>query len=188
MARKRMLNTFREAKNAGPYGEYPVLSDDVDPQFFLSQNDRQQPFFLTCEKDTVLVQMSGASTIEFLDSSVNFFRAVPGDFVYVPGGTPHRINPDGSCVQYRIKANKSGLEAVSFHCPSCGAELLQDTWETSSMLPQEAYLRAVSTFNRDDRVRVCVSCGTAHPVIDLGGYRWQAIIDELKASDGAEAW
>jgi hypothetical protein len=186
MARKRMLNTFKEARNAGTYGEYPVLSEGVDPQMFLSRNDRQQPFFLTCEKDTLLIQMSGASTIEFLNSSVNFFRAVPGDFVYVPGGTPHRVIPDNQGVQYRVKANNGGLEAVSFHCPSCSNELMQETWDTAAELSQEAYLRSVTIFN--ERSRTCASCGAVHPIIDLTGYRWREIAEELRGVSEEQAW
>ncbi len=191
MARKSMVRTFKEAQNAGPFGEYPILPEGVDPQLYLSRNDRQQPFFLTCEKDSLLAQMSGTAVIEFLDSSVNRFRAVPGDFIYVPGGTPHRVTPEEIGTQYRYKAEPSGLEAVSFRCPSCTAELMQQTWDTAAELPQEAYLRAVLSFNNNEGARVCAACGTAHPAIDLDGYKWRAIVDELSGAGSAseeEAW
>src|SRR4051812_24014843 len=107
MARKRMLNTFKEAEAAGPYDEYPVLPADIDPQLHLSRNDRPQPFFLVCEKDTVLVQMAGRARVELRESSVLWWDVVPGDFLYIPGGTPHRILPDGVTVHYRYKAQAS---------------------------------------------------------------------------------
>lgn len=188
MARKRMLNTFREAQAAGPYGELPVLADEVDPQFFVSRNDRPQPFFLTCEKDTILVQMSGISTIHFLSSSVNYFKAVPGDFIYIPAGTSHRIIPQEESVQYRIKARKSGTEAVSFRCPQCGSELMRQVWNTDEEVSQEAYLRAVTRFNGNEQQRTCSKCGASHPLIDLDGYRWRQIADELKSATEAQAW
>lgn len=46
MERKRMLQVFKEARHAGPYDEFPVLLEEIDPQLFLSRNDRPQPFFL----------------------------------------------------------------------------------------------------------------------------------------------
>ena len=119
MPRRNLVDTFEAATTAGPYDEYPVLLEGVDPQLHLSNNDRPQPFYLTCEKDTILVQMSGQSRIDMKDSSVLFFDAVPGDYVYVPGGTPHRIVPSEPSVMYRYKANEAGLEAASFHCAQC---------------------------------------------------------------------
>ena len=54
MVRKRAFNIFQQAREAGPYDEYPVLPAEIDPQLHLSRNDRPQPFFLICERDTVL--------------------------------------------------------------------------------------------------------------------------------------
>src|SRR5262252_2071864 len=65
MNRSRALSIFQEAKAAGPYDEYPVLPPDIDPQLHLSRNDRPQPFFLICEHDCVLTQMSGRATVLF---------------------------------------------------------------------------------------------------------------------------
>lgn len=188
MARKRMVHTFREAKNAGPYDEYPILTEDVDPQLHLSRNDRQQPFFLTCGKDSMIVQMSGTARVEFRGSSVNTFDTVPGDYVYVPAGTPHRISPDGVAVQYRYKARNSGLEGVSFRCPSCDRQLSSEVWDTAEELPQKAYLRIVEAFNADEAARTCSHCSTVHPAIDLSGYRWKQIVEEFEAQEMEEAW
>ena len=87
MARKRMFFTFKEAVERGPFDEYPVLPEETDPQLHLSRNDRVQPFYALCGKDTVIVQMSGTGRVEFRDASVNFFDLEVGDFVYVPAGT-----------------------------------------------------------------------------------------------------
>ena len=188
MARKRMVQTFKEARNAGPYDEYPVLTDDVDPQLHLSRNDRQPPLFLTCENETALIQLSGRATVEFRGSSVNTFDAVPGDYVYIPGGTPHRLTPVGVTVQYRHKALKSGLEGVSFRCPACDETLFSEVWDTADELPQKAYLRIVEAFNDDAGKRTCTHCSAVHPVIDLADYRWKQIAEELTAAPAEEAW
>ena len=189
MPRRRMLDTFDTAKELGPYDEYPVLSEGVDPQLHLSVNDRPQPFHLTCEKDCILVQMSGKARLEMRDSSVLHFNLVPGDYAYVPGGTPHRIVPSEPSIQYRYKAEHAGLEAVTFYCDACGTMLLKDTWDTVEELPQAAYLRAVTTFNADDTVRACSRCGHANPAVDLAGYRWRSIAEEIAAGgEVEEAW
>lgn len=183
MTRKRMLHTFKEATLRGPYDEYPVLPPEVDPQLHLSRNDRPQPFFLWCEKDTVIVQMSGTGRIEFRDAPVHWWPTVPGDFVYVPARTPHRYLPDDASIQYRYKARNSGLEAVLWYCEQCGREIARETWDTAVELSQEAYLRAARGFNDDARRRRC-SCGFEHPVIDLAPYRWHEIAQELRGETG----
>ena len=187
MPRRRMLDTFDTAKDLGPYDEYPVLSEGVDPQLHLSVNDRPQPFYLTCEKDCILVQMSGKARLEMRDSSVLHFNLVPGDYAYVPAGTPHRIVPSEPSIQYRYKAEHAGLEAVTFYCDACETMLLRDTWDTAEEVSQAAYLRAVTTFNADETVRTCSHCRHANPAVDLAGYRWKAIIEDLAAPAEAEA-
>ncbi len=176
-----MLDTFEAAKESGPYDEYPVLPAGIDPQLHLSLNDRPQPFHLVCEKDTVLVQMSGKAKVEMRDSSVLSFNLVPGDYAYIPAGTPHRILPSEPSIQYRYKAEHCGLEAASFYCESCGELLLQDTWDTAVELPQAAYLRVVETFNGDEALRKCTKCSTVQAPVGLAGYRWREIVDELSA-------
>ena len=84
MARKQRFAAFDEAKNRGPYDEYPMLPAGIDPQICLSRNDRPQPFFLICEHDTVLVNMSGTGKGEFPDGPGRYHPGEPGDFVYVP--------------------------------------------------------------------------------------------------------
>ena len=187
MPRRRMLDTFDTAKGLGPYDEYPVLSEQVDPQLHLSVNDRPQPFHLTCGKDCIIVQMSGKARLEMRDSSVRYFNLVPGDYAYVPAGTPHRILPSEPSIQYRYKAEHAGLEAVTFHCEACGTELLKDTWDTAEELPQAGYLRTVTGFNADESVRRCPHCSHQNPAIDLAGFRWAEIVEELNSEQVEEA-
>ena len=187
MARKRLVQTSRLVAGAGPYDEMPVLPEEVDPQLCLSRNDRQQPFFLICQRDCVLLQLSGRALIEFKASSVLHFNAVPGDYIYVPAATPHRISPVEEAIHYRYKAAKAGLEAVAWFCENCNAELHRVTWDTSEELPQEGYLRATTAFNEEQELRKCRVCGTAHPQLDLTGFRWKEIVRELRAEkEGAE--
>ena len=190
MPRRRMLDTFDTAKDLGPYDEYPVLSEGVDPQLHLSVNDRPQPFHLTCEKDCILIQMSGKARLEMRDSSVLHFNLVPGDYAYVPAGTPHRIVPSEPSIQYRYKAEHAGLEATSFYCEGCGELLARTTWDTAEELPQAGYLRSVEAFNADESARRCGRCSTLHPPVELGGFRWREIVEELTSSQAEEepAW
>ena len=181
MARKRMLLTFREAEQRGPYDEYPVLPPEVDPQLHLSRNDRPQPFFLVCEKDTVLVQMTGAGRLELRDCSVRWFDAVPGDFIYIPGGTPHRFTPEGVATQYRYKAARPGREEVRWYCEACDAMLACQAWDAEAMLPQEGYLAACSAFNAESAARACRACDAVHPPIDLAPYRWAEVAQSIRA-------
>ena len=90
MKRKKSFSTFEEAPKRGPYDEYPMLPPGVDPQLCLSRNDAPQPFYLICEFDTVLLQMSGAGRLLLREAPVLYHRMEPGDFVYVPAGVPHR--------------------------------------------------------------------------------------------------
>jgi hypothetical protein len=183
MARKRMLQTFKEAAQRGPYDDYPVLPPEVDPQLYLSRNDRPQPFFLVCEKDTVLVQMSGSGKVEFRESPVRWWAAVPGDFVYVPARTPHRIVPSEESVHYRYKARQSGLEAAVWYCLGCDRRLTSHTWDTTQTLSQSGFLEAVRAFNESAAHRRCAECGCEHPEIDLEPYRWAEIVAELQAEN-----
>ena len=141
MRRKNGFDTFRDAQARGSYDEMPMLELGIDPQLHLSRNTAPQPFFLVCEGDTMLAQMSGRARIEFRDSSVNHFDVDIGDFVYVPGGTPHRIVPRGECIQIRYKAALPRLEAVAWYSERTGEELGRVVWDCAEELPQEAYLR-----------------------------------------------
>ncbi len=181
MERKRMLNVFKQAQEADAYDEYPVLPASIDPQLHLSRNARPQPFYLICEQDTVLSQMSGQASVEFKAASVLSYILEPGDFVYVPAGTPHRIIPQTESVQLRYKAKQSGLEGIAWYCSGCGAEVWREEWDTAEELPQEGYWRACQLFNANDTKRECGQCGAEHPPVDLTGIRWPEIAAALRS-------
>ncbi len=174
------FNAFEAGAAAGPYDERPTLLADIDPQLHVSRNDKAQPFHLICEKDCVLVQMSGEANVEFTEGNVRYFAMEPGDFVYVPAGMPHRIVPLTTSIQYRFKAREAGLEGVAWFCPDCGSDLLRQEWDTAVTLPQDGYIEACKIFNQSKRDRTCASCGEVHPEIDLSPYRWETIATEIK--------
>ena len=161
-----------------------MLPDDVDPQLHLSVNDRAQPFYLICEKDCVLVQMSGSGVVSFRGSAVTSFPSVTGDFIYVPARTPHRIVPTERSIQYRYKAQNPGYEAVCWYCEHCGERIGIQAWDAAVELPQEGYLRACETFNADEERRRC-GCGQVHPPIDLTPYRWAEVAAQLRSKAAA---
>jgi mannose-6-phosphate isomerase-like protein (cupin superfamily) len=188
MKRRRMFPAFKAALEAGNYSDLPELPAAVDPQVYLSRNSVPQPFHLVCGKDTVLVQMSGEAVVHLRDSSVNRFNLVPGDHVYVPAGTPHRVIPLTESVQLRYKAPKAGLEGVVWFCEHCGRELAGADWDTSVVVPQRAYLQACAAFNESDDLRTCRGCGAEHPSIDLGLFAaWDEIATALEAERAAES-
>ena len=88
MARKPRFAAFDEAARRGPYDEYPMLPAGVDPQICLSRNDRPQPFFLICEHDTVLVNMSGVGRVEFPEGPVRYPPRPPGAAARSPSQAP----------------------------------------------------------------------------------------------------
>jgi 3-hydroxyanthranilate 3,4-dioxygenase len=166
--------TFAAAAEAGPWDERPMLPPGTDPQLHLSRSDRPQPFFLICEKDTVLAQMSGTGRVEYPTGPVRWHTLEPGDFVYVPGGTPHRIVPTTECIQFRFKPDRPGLEGVAWYCPACGAEVHRDEWDTKDEVSQAAWLRFSEAFDADEALRTC-RCGAVHPRLDLSGNRWATL-------------
>ena len=163
-----------------------MLPAGIDPQLHLSRNDTKQPFWLICEKDTVLITIAGAGKVEFVAGPARYHTLAPGDFVYVPSGTPHRIVPSAPCVHLRYKAEHAGLEGVAWYCETCGTELHREVWDTADELPQEGYLRATRAFNADAKRRTC-KCGAAHPAIDLTPYKWAEVAAEIRKDMAADA-
>lgn len=183
---KQMFHTFKEAADAGPHDERPMLPVGVDPQLHLSRHDSPQPFHLICEKECVLVMMSGAGRVQFNDGPVRWFNAVPGDFIYVPAGMPHRVLPDTACVQYRYKAAHAGLEGVAWFCKACNGEIHRQVWDTADTPPQQGYADACETFDADGNLRQC-ACGQSHDPTGFDTGRWREIaaeIAEAKESGG----
>lgn len=184
MDRKRMLNGFKAAAEVGAYDEFPVLVDGIDPQVYLSRNDRPQPFYLICEKDSLLAQMAGTGRLFMKYSPVLWEPMQPGDFVYIPAGTPHRYVPTTESLQTRYKAAPAGLEGVAWFCDGCGSEIAREEWDTAERLPQEGYWQACQAFNASLERRTCPGCAQVHPELDLSGVRWPQIAAELRNSSG----
>jgi 3-hydroxyanthranilate 3,4-dioxygenase len=185
MKRKNRFDTFKAAPERNSYDEFPMLELGIDPQMCLSRNTVVQPFFLICEQDTVLAQVAGEARVEFRNSSINYFNMVDGDFVYVPGGTPHRIVPKTASINLRYKAEFPGLEAVAWYPDKSDEEISRVTWDCADELPQEGYLRACQAFNADPKMRTAAN-GQVLPPIDLGPFHWAAVAAEVRETEAAE--
>lgn len=179
LRRKKTFVVYREANKLGAYDERPMLPDDIQIQLYLSRNDHPQPFFLVCEKDTMLVSFSGAGKVEFKDTGVLYFPLEPGDHVYVPAGAPTRLVPDEESIIMRYKPREAGLEGVAWYCEGCGAELHRHVFDTADTYPQEGYLAGTRAFNASEELRTC-SCGAVHPAVELGRYRWEQLAADLR--------
>lgn len=183
--RKRFLNVYPAAQDAQSYDERPLLLEHIDPQICLSRNSVAQPFFLICDKDTVLTALSGNARVEFRDCSVLQHRLGAGDWVYVPAGTPHRIVPTEPALHVRYKARISDLEGVAWYCEQCGTERHRTEWNATAVLPQEGYSRACRDYEAAIEGTPCAKCGTAAPRLDLRDIRWEALATALRAAPKA---
>jgi glyoxylate utilization-related uncharacterized protein len=179
--RKKTFQALREGAKVGPYDEMPMLPDDKQVQIHLSKNDRPQPFYLICGKDTLLSLVSGAATVAFKGTAVGHFTLTPGSFVYVPAGAPHRIVPAETSVMMRYKQMYAGLEGVAWYCDNCDAEIHREVWDTAMTVSQAKYADETSRFAADASLRTCRHCGSVHPAPDLEGYRWSEVARELAA-------
>jgi mannose-6-phosphate isomerase-like protein (cupin superfamily) len=179
--RGQIAELFSAGHKAGAWGDLPATPVGFDPQILVSRNEGVQPFFLTYERDSLVVTMSGEGFVEFRDSNVLHFRVAPGDFVYVPAGTPHRIRAEGPMVQLRFKALDAGSEVVSWHCPECSTELWHREFDATSEIAQRVYLEATSEFNSNEALRRCAKCSATHPAVDVGGTKWDEIAAYLDA-------
>jgi mannose-6-phosphate isomerase-like protein (cupin superfamily) len=183
--RKKTFQAFREAAKLGPYDEMPMLPDDKQVQVHLSKNDRPQPFYLICGKDSLLSLMSGAAKVEFKGTGIDHFALAPGSFVYVPAGAPHRIVPAESSVMMRYKHMQAGLEGVAWYCENCDAEIFREVWDTAATLSQKKYAEATSHFAADASLRTCRRCSTIHPAPNLEGFRWSEAAGLIAAESSA---
>ncbi|HEV2574887.1 MAG TPA: hypothetical protein VGU72_24360 [Beijerinckiaceae bacterium] len=183
--RKNSFNLFREAAKLASFDEFPMLRPEVDPQLTLSSNFVDQPFFLVCEKDSVIAQASGRAQVVFHEGPVRYFDLVPGDFVYVPGGTAHRILTKEPGNQLRYKAREPGLETVVWYCDSCSHEMDRQSWNASDQASQAGYAAACERHNGETARRTCSHCGHAHAAVDLSAFRWPAIAAALALGDDA---
>lgn len=183
--RKKTFQTWREAAKLGPYDEMPMLPDDKQVQVHLSKNDRPQPFYLICGKDSLLSLMSGIAKVEFKGTAVDHFALKPGSFVYVPAGAPHRILPTETSVVLRYKQMHAGLEGIAWYCDNCDTETHREVWDTATTVSQLKYDEVTSRFAADTSLRTCRNCGSIHPVPDLEGFRWSEVAREIAAEPSA---
>ena len=181
MPRKKTFQVLREAKKLGAYSEMPMLPEDIQVQLHLSRNDRSQPFHSIFGDDTLLLAMSGAAEVEFRAVSVERFSLKPGDCVYVPAGTPHRIVPAHESVMLRYVPQPPGLEAMAWFCEGCGTELHREVWDAAASLSQDMYPAVGARFAADLAARTCKSCGAVHPAPDLVPFRWAEAAQEIRA-------
>lgn len=180
--RKNSFNLFREASRLSSFDDFPLLRPEVDPQLHASRNEVDQPFWLSCEKDSVLAQMSGASRVAFREGPVRHFDTAIGEFVYVPAGTFHRIHVVEPGIMLRYKAQEIGSERIGFFCDDCGDELSGLVWDSSAPV-QLGYAEAIDRFNADELLRTCGTCGKEHTQIDADRFRWRAVAAAISADD-----
>lgn len=180
LPRKKTFTVFREAPKLGAYDERPMLPDELQLQVCLSRNDRPQPFYLICGKDTVIAAFSGTGKVHLQLSSVRWFPLEPGDHIYVPAGTPTRLWPDTESIIMRYKARDAGLEAVAWYCDACNIELFRHTFDTAKTYAHEGYVAGCQAYNANADKRRCGACGCAHSEVSLDGYRWEAIAEQLR--------
>ncbi|HEY1745646.1 MAG TPA: hypothetical protein VGG11_02625 [Xanthobacteraceae bacterium] len=183
--RKKTFQALREAAKIGAYAEKPMLPDDKQVQVHLSRNDRPQPFYLICGKDSLLALMSGTATVEFKGTGVNHFALKPGSFVYVPAGAPHRIVPSETSVMLRYKQMHAGLEGVAWYCDNCDGEVYRKVWDTEASVSQAKYQEISSHFAADVSLRKCRRCGEIHSAPDLAGLTWSEMAHEIAAESSA---
>lgn len=177
MGRRRMLSAFKAGAEVGNYADVAVLPLDVDPQVALSRNSLAQPFYHLYEHDTVIAQMSGGSVLRMRDSSVNYFILTAGDNVYVPAGTPHRIEPSEEGVMLTYLPLAPGLEGAAWFCEKCANELHRFEWTHDNHAdPARVYATACARFNADAGARTCGECGTVADEVDLGALGWDVLV------------
>ncbi|MEB3980048.1 hypothetical protein OQ968_02075 [Mycobacterium sp. 663a-19] len=186
MERRSELSLLDAAAELSAYDEYPVLLAEIDPQLHLSRNDRDQPFFLICDHDTVLIQMAGTSRVRMMSSPVLWEVLELGDFLYVPARTPHRIEILEPSVHVRFKAAKPAVEGVAWFCDNCASEVHRIEFDvTEEQLVQDGYVAACAVFNSDATLRTCDNCETVHEPVDLTGIRWQETAELIRTAAGA---
>ncbi|MDP4505298.1 cupin domain-containing protein [Nonomuraea turcica] len=170
--RARFQNVFDLAGEIGPWDETLVAPPFADPQVYMSRGSSPQPFFLICEKDTLLMQCTGIADVELRYTNMRHTRLEVGDILYIPAGTPCRIEPQEEAIHLRFKAITPGLEGVAWFCPSCDAEVWRHEFHAGALPVQQGYLDGCRAFNAEVGRRICDSCRTVHPQVDITGYSW----------------
>jgi 3-hydroxyanthranilate 3,4-dioxygenase len=157
MLRRRVVPAFKAAADLVNYEDAQMIPEDVDPQVELSRNVLPQPFHLVIDEDTVLAVMSGEVEVQLKNSTVLSFKGLPGDHLYVPSGTPHRIVPSAESVIMRYTSNESVRRGAAFFCDSCGSEAFRWEWSHSTeVVARDVYTEVATRFNASPRR--CKSC------------------------------
>lgn len=173
MARRRMVQAFQTAKTLANYADVAVMPVDVDPQIILSRNTVRQPFYLAFEEDTVIAQMSGTGAVRLRESNVLSWSLMQGDHVYIPAGTPHRIEPAEEGVLIRYVGNDPAYRAAIFACENCGEELDRLEWRQDLEVDSIAlYSEICRRFNEDLAARTCDRCGEVADVVSFDRLGW----------------
>ena len=171
MVRRRVIPTFKAAAEIGNYEDVALIPEDVDPQVELSRNSVTQPFYVIIDEDTVLAMMSGQSRIVMKYSSVNSFLGSSGDNIYVPAGTPHRIEPVEESVIVRYTSNEPVRRGAAFFCEDCGNETFRLEWmHVGTVSPVLVYADVARRFNKTDRM--CDSCGNVAEPVSFESLGW----------------
>ena len=131
----------------------------------------------------MIAQASGRAQVVFHEGPVRYFDLVPGDFVYIPGGTAHRILTKEPGNQLRYKAREPGSETVVWYCDSCSHEMDRHSWNAGEQSPQAGYAAACERHNGETVRRTCSHCGHTHAAVDLGAFRWPAVAAALAQSE-----
>jgi len=157
---KKTFQVWREAAKVGAYDEMPMLPDDKQVQVHLSRNDRPQPFYLICGKDTLLSLMSGAAKVEFKGTGNRLLRTHSRELCLRAGrrAAPHRSAETSIMIRY--KQMHAGLEGVAWYCDSCDAEIFREVWDTETTMSQLKYEEVSSRFLADASLRQCRQCGS----------------------------
>ncbi|MDP4511792.1 cupin domain-containing protein [Nonomuraea turcica] len=170
--RARYQNVFDLAHEIGSWDERLVAPPFADPQVYMSRGASPQPFFLICEKDTLVMQCTGTADAELRYASMRNTRLEVGDLLYVPAGTPCRIVPREEAIHLRFKAINPGLEAVAWFCPSCDTEVWRYGFDAGSTPVQQGYMDGCQAFNAEVERRTCASCRAVHPHVDITRIDW----------------
>jgi hypothetical protein len=60
------------------------------------------------------------------------------------------------------------------------AALDRHVFDTARTFAQEGYLAGCNAYNEDPGRRRCSKCGREHPAVDLVGYRWETLAEQLR--------
>ena len=163
----------------GSYDDLPLLPLGANPRPYLSRNRVPQPFYVASATDAVLAHLSGEARLELRGPPRALLHLRPGDHVSLPAGVPHRLLPDGECLQVVYRAEPRGPETLLWYCTYCDTRLYPHAVDPARTLPQRAYWDAVQAFNSTTDLRHCEYCGALHQPVNLADLRWAEVAARL---------